>query len=195
MSYLGLLLFLAAPLTQSPVSEEASRLQSELVALRQRVAALERRLADQTQGEEGVKSDLREVRSEVAELRKALPDPTALAFTSAPPESSAIAGVAKTVVFAPRVEADPVRRRDTVSLTVRRVEPSGYRTVGETALGGETTVALALDRSGALYVVEWSTGDGQTFDLLLRDGLTGQVAATAQVRPLQSQGRFLFVGY
>ena len=195
MSSLGLVLLMATSLTQSPASEEASRLQSELRGLRQQLAGLERQLAEQAPRLEGLRSDLNEVKSEVMELRKAILDPTALPFMAAPPESSATAGVSKTVVFSPKVEADPVRRRDTVTLTVRRVEASGQRAVGEVTLSGETSVGLPLDRSGALYVVEWSTVDGQTFDLLLRDGLTGQVAATVQVRPLQSQGRFLFVGY
>lgn len=195
MSSLGLVLLMAMSLTQSAPSEESVRLQSDLRGLRQQVAGLEHQLAEQAQRVEAMRSDVNEVKTEAVELRKAMLDPTALPFMAAPPESSATAGVSKTVVFSPKVEADPVRRRDAVTLTVRRVEASGLRAVGEVTLSGETSVGLPLDRSGALYVVEWSTVDGQSFDLLLRDGLTGQVAATVQVRPLQSQGRFLFVGY
>jgi hypothetical protein len=186
---------MAMSLAQTPASEEASRLHADLHGLRQQVAGLERQLMEQGQRLEGMRSDASETKTELAELRKAMLDPTALPFMAAPPESSATAGVGKTVVFSPKVEADPVRRRDSVTLTVRRMESSGLRTVGEATLSGENSVGIPLDRSGALYVVEWSTVDGQTFDLLLRDGLTGQVAATVQVRPLQSQGRFLFVGY
>jgi hypothetical protein len=54
---------------------------------------------------------------------------------------------------------------------------------------------LPIDQNGALYLVEWSTTDGQSYNLVLRDGASGQPAATVPVKPLQNQGRFVFVGY
>ena len=59
----------------------------------------------------------------------------------------------------------------------------------------EVQTYLPIDQNGALYLVEWSTTDGQSYNLVLRDGASGQPAATVPVKPLQSQGRFVFVGY
>jgi hypothetical protein len=56
-------------------------------------------------------------------------------------------------------------------------------------------VDLPIDQSGALYVVEWSTAEGHVYTLLLRDGASGQPAASVPVRDKQSEGRFVFVGY
>lgn len=195
MLALALALLAVAPQTPPADTEASSRVLAEVRGLRQQVAILEAQLRETSLRLDRLRDDTAEVQAGVGEIKAKIQDPTAIPFMAAPPEPSATVGVAKTVVFAPRVEADPVRRRDAVSLTVRRVESSGSRAVGETTLSGETSVPLPLDRNGALYVVEWSTVDGQSFDLLLRDGVTGQVAATVQVRPLQSQGRFLFVGY
>ncbi len=185
----------AAQQVPSSEGEIPARVLADVRGLRLQVAALEVQLKVAAERLDQLRDDGAELRTGLAEIKAKIQDPTAIPFMSAPPESSATVGVAKTVVFAPRIEADPVRRRDSVNMTVRRVESSGSRPVGEAVLSGETSVPLPLDRNGALYVVEWSTVDGQTFDLLLRDGVTGQVAATVQVRPLQSQGRFLFVGY
>jgi hypothetical protein len=113
---------------------------------------------------------------------------------AAPPPSSDAVGVAKTVVFAPRIEVDTPKRRDIVNLKVRRVEASGVQLIGEKELG-EEGVELPVDQNGALYVVDWSTTEGQSYNLILRDGTSGQAAATAQVRVLQTQGKFIFVGY
>ena len=78
----------------------------------------------------------------------------------------------------------------------RAGEPGAVRTLGEVELVPEaTSVDLPLDQNGALYLVEWSTSDGHAYNLVLRDGASGQPAATVPVRPLQSQGRFVFVGY
>jgi hypothetical protein len=57
------------------------------------------------------------------------------------------------------------------------------------------SVDLPLDQNGALYLVEWLTAEGQTYNLVLRDGASGQPAASAPVKALQAQGRFVFVGY
>ncbi len=187
-------LALAAP-QQPPDSEEVARLAGEVRGLRQQVALLEKQLRDGLGQIDELSKNVDSVRSSLTELGRSLSDAGAAPFTAAPPPTSATAGVAKTVVFSPRVEADPVRRRDVVNLVVQRLDGGRFRPVGDASLASETAVTLPLDRSGALYLVAWSTPDGQTFDLVLRDGLTGQVAATVQVRPLQSQGHFIFVGY
>jgi hypothetical protein len=132
--------------------------------------------------------------AEVTEVRERLVAPAAV-FMAAPPPSSDTVGVAKTVVFAPRLEVDSGRRRDIVFLRIKRVEPGRLHPVGDAELGNDGIAVLPLDQNGALYVVEWSTSEGHTYDLVLRDGASGQPAATVQVRPLQSQGRFVFVGY
>ena len=80
-------------------------------------------------------------------------------------------------------------------LRVKRVEPGRLQPVGDAELGNDGVAVLPIDQNGALYVVDWSTSEGHTYDLVLRDGASGQPAATVQVRPLQSQGRFVFVGY
>ena len=54
---------------------------------------------------------------------------------------------------------------------------------------------LPIDQSGALYIVEWATSDGNAYGLELKDGTSAQVVAAVQVKQLQSQGRFIFVGY
>lgn len=194
---LALAVAVLAVAQQTPPAENevSARVLADVRGLRQQVAALELQLRTTAERLDQLRDSTAEVQTGLGEVKAKIQDPAAIPFMSAPPESSATVGVAKTVVFSPRVEADPVRRRDTVTLSVKRVETGGSRPLGETMLSGESSVALPLDRAGALYVVEWSTADGQTFDLLLRDGVTGQVAATVQVRPLQSQGRFLFVGY
>jgi hypothetical protein len=43
--------------------------------------------------------------------------------------------------------------------------------------------------------VEWSTSDGNAYFLQLKDGASAQTVAQVQVKQLQSQGRFIFVGY
>jgi hypothetical protein len=56
-------------------------------------------------------------------------------------------------------------------------------------------IDLPLDQSGAVYVVEWSTSEGHLYDLVLRDGASGQPAASVPVKERQSEGRFVLVGY
>jgi hypothetical protein len=83
-----------------------------------------------------------------------------------------------------------------VFLKLRRIESEGVTLVGDAEVGQDSTgTDLALDKSGALYVLEWATSDGHSYNLLLKDGASGQTAATVTVKPLQAQGRFLFVGY
>ena len=127
--------------------------------------------------------------------------PVAQPFLSGPPPSTDAVGVSKVAVFAPRVVVDSARQHDSVFLKVRRVEAGAIRAVADVELGSDQMqVDLPLDQNGALYIVDWQTSEGQTYSLLLRDGSAGtdssaQPAATVQVKPLQNQGRFLFVGY
>jgi hypothetical protein len=126
------------------------------------------------------------------------PAPPSIAgpFLSGPPQSSDSAGVAKVAVFAPRLEIESTRRHDTVFLKLRRIEADGVQLLGEAEIGQDATgTDLALDKSGAIYVLEWSTSDGHNYNLLLKDGASGQTAAAVAVKQLQAQGRFLFVGY
>jgi hypothetical protein len=166
----------------------------EMREMRQQIALLEIALRQRATALDAMAGQVRAVQSDVADI-KGRPVPPASPFMGGPPPSSDTVGVAKTVVFAPRVEADNTRRRDLVKIRVRRLEASGSRPVGEVELGSDGFVDLPIDQNGGLYVADWSTTDGQTFTLILRDGATGQEAASAKVQTLQSQGHFLFVGY
>jgi len=146
---------------------------------------------------------LEALRGEVAALREDLEraprdETVALAapFLASPPTGSDAVGVARAPVFEPRVEADASAVHDAVQLRVLQLEPEGARLVGELTVASEPGgVALPLARNGALYVVEWSTPQGFEFKLVLRDGASGQPAASVQVRPYGAEGRFVFVGY
>jgi hypothetical protein len=132
----------------------------------------------------------------LAALRERVAAPVAGPFLSAPPPSSDLVGVSKVAVFAPRLEAEAQRRRDIVFLKVRRVEAGAVVLVAEEELSADSPgVDLPIDQSGALYIVEWTTSDGNAYALQLKDGTSTQVVATVQVKQLQSQGRFIFVGY
>jgi hypothetical protein len=187
---------LALPLllAQAP-SAEVAALQAVVQRLEDRVAALDTKVRQTGDELDGLRGDLKLVDAGVTDLRSRPVTPPSGPFMAAPPPSSDAVGVAKTVVFAPRIEVDTIRRRDLVSLKLRRVEAGGARLIAEKELGNDEGVDLPIDQNGALYIVEWSTTEGQTYNLLLRDGTSGQTAATAQVKVLQTQGRFLFVGY
>jgi hypothetical protein len=115
-------------------------------------------------------------------------------FLSAPPAASDVNGVAKALVFAPRLEVDTTRRHDTLFLKLRRIDPQAVKTVATLELSAsESSLSLPIDRNGALYLLEWSTSEGFSFSLVLRDGASDQPAATVQVKPQQNEGRFLFV--
>jgi len=187
-------LALAALLAPQEPSPDISALQAELQRLRTKVAALETRAREGDQALDTLKGDLKLIEAGVTDLRARPAIVPSGPFMAAPPPSSDAVGVAKTVVFAPRIEVGTVKRRDLVILKVRRVEPNGVQLIGEKELG-EEGVDLPVDQNGALYIVDWSTTEGQTYNLLLRDGTSGQTAATAQVRVLQTQGKFIFVGY
>ena len=175
-------------------SDDVAALQAELDRLRSKVAAMESTARQRDEALDAVKENLKAVEAGVTELRSRPVLPPSAPFAAAPPPSSDAVGVAKTVVFAPRIEVDSLKRRDLVMLKVRRLEPSGTKLIAEKELG-EEGVELPIDLNGALYIVEWSTTEGQNYNLLLRDGTSGLTAATAQVRVQQSQGRFIFVGY
>jgi hypothetical protein len=167
---------------------------AEMREMRRQIALLEVALRERAAALDTMAGQVRAVQSDVADI-KGRPVPPASPFMGGPPPSSDTVGVAKTVVFAPRVEADNTRRRDLVKIRVRRLEANGSRFVGEVELGSDGFVDLPVDQNGGLYAADWSTTDGQTFTLVLRDGATGQEAASAKVQTLQSQGHFLFVGY
>jgi hypothetical protein len=177
-------------------ADEVAELRAELGRVRGEVAALE---GEKRRWEAGV-SELRETMKAVTEgvdaLRDRIATPVAAPFLSAPPPSSDTVGVAKVAVFAPRLEAEAQRRRDIVFLKVKRVEAGAVRLVAEVELPADQAgVDLPLDQSGALYIVEWATSDGNAFNLQLKDGTSALTAAVVQVKNLQSQGRFIFVGY
>jgi len=178
-----------------PPAQEADALRSEVVRLQTELALLKdsQRLRDaflEKVGQElvGVRDDLRELRER--------PQPVAAPFLAAPPAGSDRLGVAKGAVFAPRVEVDSFLRHDTVVLKLRRVEAAAVRTLAEVELTPDANgVDLPIDQSGALYLVEWSTSEGHVYNLVLRDGASGQPAASVPVKEKQSEGRFVLVGY
>jgi hypothetical protein len=177
-------------------SEELGQLVLETRGLRGQMALLEALVRKREEALEALGNDLQAMGSELAAMKERGAATTAGPFLAAPPAASDTVGVAKTAVFAPRVEAEATRRRDTVVLKVRRIEATEVRPVASVDLATDQIAAdLPIDQSGALYVVEWSTSEGQSYSLVLKDGATGLPAATAQVKPLQNEGRFLFVGY
>jgi len=187
-------LILAMALAPQATASDVAALQAELERLRGTVSALERKARERDDALDGLKGDLKAVESGIAELRSRPVTPPSGPFMAAPPPSSDAVGVAKTVVFAPRIEADTLKRRDLVTVKVRRVDAGGVQFIGEREVG-EEGVDLPIDQNGALYIVDWSTTEGPTYNLVLRDGTSGQAAATAQVGIRQTQGKFIFVGY
>ena len=191
--------FLVALSLASPVlaaTDEVTVLRAEMGRLRGEMSALE---GEKKRWEAGV-SELRESMKAVSDgvdvLRDRVATPVAAPFLSAPPPSSDTVGVAKVAVFAPRVEAEAQRRRDIVFLKLKRVEAGQVKLVAEVELPADQAgVDLPLDQNGALYIVEWATSDGNAFNLQLKDGTSALTAAFVQVKNLQSQGRFIFVGY
>ena len=182
------LLLLAAP-------QEANALRAEVARLEREIAVLGGALRERDALLDTVREALAAVREDLREL-KDRPQPVAAPFLAAPPPSSDRLGVARTAVFAPRVEVESFLRHDTVTLKVRRVEAGAVRTVADVELTPDASgVDLPIDQSGALYVVEWSTSEGHAYNLVLRDGASGQLAASVPVKERQSEGRFVLVGY
>lgn len=178
---------------QAPV-ERAELL--EIAHLRGQVAWLQGQLARRDEALDGLRRELRTLAESAAQAPAGSATSVAGPFLAAPPPSSDAVGVAPVAVLNPRVEIDSKQRHDAVSFRIRRLETAGSRPTAEVDLGSDQDgVDLPLDQNGALYVVDWATSEGYTATLRLKDGATGGTAATAQVRPLQREGRFVFVGF
>jgi hypothetical protein len=188
-----------ALLLLSPVQESGAQVGAmigEVRQLRAEVSTLRLEVFQRTDALLAMKGDLGALRDEVRSSRERAATSVAAPFLAGPPVPSDLLGVAKTAVFAPRVEADSTRRRDTVTLRVKRIEAGAIIKVAEVELQSDApSVDLPLDQNGALYLVEWVTTEGQIYNLILKDGASGQPAASAPVKALQFQGRFVFVGY
>ena len=188
MNAFALLLLLGPVQEADALRSELTRLQSEMVLLRGALRERDALLGTVREELVGVREDLRELRDR--------PQPVAAPFLAAPPAGSDKLGVARGAVLAPRIEVDSFLRHDTVVMKLRRVEATGVRTVAEVELTPDASgVDLPIDQSGALYLVEWATSEGHVYNLVLRDGASGQSAASVPVKEKQSEGRFALVGY
>jgi hypothetical protein len=188
MHALALLLLLAPAQEPDALRSEVNRLQGEVRLLNDALHERDRLLGTVREELAGVREDLHELRDR--------PQPVAAPFLASPPPGSDKLGVAKGAVLAPRVEVESFLRHDTVVLKLRRVEAGAVRTVAELELTPDASgVDLPLDQSGALYLVEWSTSEGHVYNLVLRDGASGQPVASVPVKEKQSEGRFVLVGY
>lgn len=188
MNAFALLLLLGPVQEADALRSELTRLQSEMVLLRGALRERDALLGTVREELVGVREDLREIRDR--------PQPVAAPFLAGPPAGSDKLGVARGAVLAPRIEVDSFLRHDTVVLKLRRVEATGVRTVAEVELTPDASgVDLPIDQSGALYLVEWATSEGHVYNLVLRDGASGQSAASVPVKEKQSEGRFALVGY
>ncbi len=188
MLALALLLLLPPVQEETALRSEVMRLQTELALLRDTQKVRDEFLETVRQELVGVRGDVRDMRER--------PQPVAAPFLAGPPASSDKLGVARGAVFAPRIEVDSFLRHDTVVLKLRRVEASAVRPVAEVQLDPDQNgVDLPIDQSGALYIVEWSTSEGHVYNLVLRDGASGQPAASVPVKEKQNEGRFVLVGY
>ncbi len=175
--------------------QDADALRSELTRLQGDVARLQGSLRERDALLGTVREELAGAREDLREL-KDRPQPVAAPFLASPPVGSDKLGVAKGAVLAPRVEVDSFLRHDTVVLKLRRVEAAAVRTVAEVELTPDASgVDLPIDQSGALYIVEWATSEGHVYNLVLRDGASGQSVASCPVKEKQSEGRFVLVGY
>jgi hypothetical protein len=191
---LALVVMLLAPV-QEPGAAVGAMI-DEVRRLRAEVSSLRLELFQRTDAVLAMKNDIGTLRDEVRSSRERAAPSVAAPFLAGPPVPSDLLGVAKTAVFAPRVEADSTRRRDTVTLRVKRIEAGAIHKIAEVELQSDASgVELPLDQNGALYLVEWVTTEGQSYNLVLKDGASGQPAASAPVKALQAQGRFVFVGY
>src|SRR5512143_893660 len=104
MITLALLLLAAAP-QASPPNDDAVALRSQM----RRLENENQRLAGAVREREGLLEEVREqlggVREDVKELKER-PQPVAAPFLAAPPTGSDRLGVARTAVFAPRIDVD-----------------------------------------------------------------------------------------
>jgi len=197
MTILGALTLLALVGAQNPRSDgEGALALAEIRGLQAQVAALHQELRQRGEAVESLKKDVGALGDEVGSLKDRVTSSVAGPFLSGPPASSDSLGVAKVAVFAPRLEIDAARRHDVLAVRVRRIEPGAVRVIGDLDFSSDQIgVDLPVDQNGALYVLEWSTSEGHSYTLSLRDGASGLTAAVVQVKPLQSKGRFIFVGY
>lgn len=197
MSMLAALTLLALVGSESPRSDGDSAVAlSEIRGLQAQVASLHRELRERSEAVESLKKDVGALGEDVGALKDRVTSSVAGPFLSGPPPSSDSVGVAKVAVFAPRLEIDAARRHDLLQIRIRRIEPGAVRIVGDLDFTSDQPgVDLPVDQNGALYVLDWSTSEGNVYALSLRDGASGQTAAVVQVKPLQSKGRFIFVGY
>lgn len=181
-----------AALLALPAAQAGQGAGVELLLVQQQIAALHQAF----EARMGVvEEEVRALRETLADTAAA-PESLAAPFLASPPPSSDAVGVARVPVFSPLLMVDSPARHDVVFVRVFRLEPGGRLEVARVELGGDPGGApLPLDRSGALYLVEWSTSDGHSYELQLRDGLSGLVAAAVKVKPLQHEGSFLLVGY
>jgi len=169
----------------------------EIMRLRSRVVFLEEQLKQRDEQLANMGRDLKALADALGDVKERLgPAPLGGPFLEAPPPSSDTVGVAKQVVLSPRLEVDSALRHDLVALRLRRIETGGIHLVAELEVGTDVLgVDLPIDQNGAVYLLEWSTSEGFNYNLVLRDAVTGKSAASVQVKQLQPQGRFLFVGY
>jgi hypothetical protein len=202
LSAVTIVLAMAAPLgAQRGPDETAAVLAFELSRVRAQLAEVSQRLNERTEELAAAHRDVRAMSRELDGVKERLGQLAAGAFVAtpfinAPPPSSDTVGVAKVAVLAPRLDIDSPSRHDVVFVKLHRLESGGARLVAERELtASESSLELPLDQNGGLYALSWSTAEGFTFPLVLRDGATGQVAATVQVKQLQREGRFVFVGY
>jgi len=176
-------------------AQEADALRAEVLRMRSEIALLQAALKERDTLLGAVRDELAGTREDLREL-KDRPQPVAAPFLASPPTGSDRLGVARTAVFAPRVDVESFLRHDTVSLKVRRVEAGAVRIVDEVEITPDAGfVDLPIDQSGALYLVEWSTSEGHAYNLVLRDGASGQPVASVPVKEKQNDGRFVLVGY
>ncbi len=201
----GLILMglLAVPLAQAQDASvaEMGRISGQIEDLRSQVTDLQASLRIRDQSLDALKRDVGGVVDDVAALKERVQSLVALPFLAGPPASSDAVGVSKMAVFAPRIAVDSARQHDILFLRLKRVEAAAIRGIADIEMGGDQLqIDLPIDQNGALYVVEWQTSEGQAYNLQLRDGSGGPDSlappvATVQVKQLQSQGRFIFVGY
>jgi hypothetical protein len=189
------LLLLLAPVPAAPQEADASALRSQVTRLEGELRVMRGEVAARDAFLGTVRDELALLRGELKALRER-PQPVAAPFLAAPPPSSDRFGAARTAVFAPRVEVESFLRHDTVVLRVRRLEASGARLVAELELTPDLSgIDLPIDESGAVYLVDWSTSEGHVYNLVLRDGASGLLAASCPVKEKQAEGRFALVGY
>jgi hypothetical protein len=194
---LALLALLAAsPQAGGRADGDLAALHSEMGGLRSQVAALHAELRARAEAFEGLRREFASMSEDLVALKDRPQVSVAGPFLSAPPASSDTAGVARVAVFAPRLNIDAARRHDSLSLRLRRLDPGSARVVADLELlADQSSLEIPLDQNGALYVLEWQTSEGHAYALALQDGASGLPVATVQVRPQQTKGRFLFVGY